>query len=94
MGAKRALPSLVFWAGGVVLIVAAALVLSASTLAAVLLVVAGFGLVGVYWVREHPGALGHRLGWGDDAYHAGQAAGDSGGGGDGGGGGGEGGGGG
>jgi hypothetical protein len=96
MRAKRSLPSLVFWAGGVLLVVAAALVLSISTPAAVALVVAGFGLVGVYWVREHPGGVAHRAGWSHDAYHAGEtsegATGDTGGGGDGGGGGGDGGG--
>ena len=63
MRRKRAVPALVFWAGGVGAIVAAALVLSSSIAAAVVLVVAGFGLVGVYWVREHPRGEAHRMGW-------------------------------
>jgi hypothetical protein len=94
MRPKRSVPALVFWAGGLLLLLAAALVLSTSTAAAIVLVVAGFGLVGVYWAREHPGGLSHRMGWGDDAYHVGQASesgsseGGGGGGGDGGGGGG------
>jgi hypothetical protein len=92
MRAKRSVPALAFWAGGVLLLVAAALVLSSSTAAAIVLVAAGFGLVGVYWVREHPGGVAHRMGWGDDAYDVGQAMEGRSGGGDSGGGGGDGGG--
>jgi uncharacterized membrane protein YgcG len=93
MRRERSVPALAFWAGGVASIVAAALVLSSSVLAAIALVVVGFGLVGVYWVREHPRGVAHRMGWlhGGQYYggEGGEGSGDGGGGGgDGGGGGG------
>jgi hypothetical protein len=88
MRLHASVPGLVLWAAGLLCIVAAALVLSASTLAAVVLVVAGFGLVGAYWVREHPKGAAHSQDSGHGGHYLGGEGGDGVGGGDGGGGGG------
>jgi hypothetical protein len=86
------MPAIAWWAGGLACIAGAVLVSPTSAAAAIALVVCGVGLVGVYWVREHPGGPHERLDWGDGANDGylgdGGASGSDGGGGDGGGGGG------
>jgi hypothetical protein len=63
------LPALAFWAGGISLILAAILVAPLSTAGAIALVVGGFGLVGVYWTREHPGGPSQRIEWEDEEWY-------------------------
>jgi hypothetical protein len=90
MRSRRSLPPLAYWAGGILLIAAAALVLTVSRLGAIVLVVGGFALLGLYWVREHPRGHAHRMGWTHGAWLPwgdGDGGGGDGGGGDGGGGG-------
>jgi hypothetical protein len=91
MRRRRSIPSLAYWAAGIVMIVAAVLVAPSSTVAALALVAGGFGLAGLYWMREHPGRRGDWLDWDyRDALQRGEGGegggGGGGGGGDGGGG--------